>query len=138
MTSAAGLLVDTSVLISLERSGQPPADLVDRLGDRAVSLAAITASELLHGVHRADDAVRRTRRETFVEAVLALFSVRPFDLDTARVHAALWADLNQRGKLIGAHDLQIAATAMAAGLALLSADRRHFDRLSELELEIWQ
>jgi tRNA(fMet)-specific endonuclease VapC len=134
---AAGLLIDTSVLVAIERSAQRPAELLGRLGDRPVSVAAITASELLHGVHRADGAVRRGRREGFVETVLSLFPVRPFDLETARLHAALWADLAGRGEPIGAHDLQIAATALTAGLALLTADRRHFGRVPGLEVEVW-
>lgn len=136
--SAPGLLLDTSVLIAIERSVEPPAELLARLGHRSVSIAAITASELLHGVHRADGAVRRARRERFVETVLATVPVRPFDLDAARVHSALWADLAGRGETIGAHDLQIAASALAAGLALLSTDQRHFRRIAGLELEVWR
>lgn len=135
---ATGLLVDTSVLIAIERSGRPPTELLDRFGERAVAIAAITASELLHGVHRAEDAVRRARREAFVDNVLRLFPVRPFDLDTSYVHAALWADLVGRGEQIGAHDLLIAATALYAGFSLLSTDRRHFTRVEGLELELWR
>ena len=37
-----------------------------------VGIAAITASELLHGVHRATEE-HRGRRETFVESILAAF-----------------------------------------------------------------
>jgi tRNA(fMet)-specific endonuclease VapC len=132
-----GLLVDTSVLVAIERSQRLPAELLARLGERSVSVAAITASELLHGVHRADTAVRRGRRERFVETVLSLFPVRPFDLEVARLHAQLWADLAGRGEPIGAHDLQIAATALAGDLTLLTANRRHFDRVPGLGLEVW-
>jgi len=138
VTAGAPLLVDTSVLISLERAQRPPLELVARLGERSASLSAVTASELLHGVHRADDAIRRGRRDRFVETVLSVFPVRPFDLDSARVHAALWADLASRGKPIGAHDLIIAATALASDLTLLTADLRHFDRVEDLSLELWQ
>ena len=102
-----------------------------------MALAAITASELLHGVHRAQEAVRRARRETFVTTILESLPVLPFTLDVARVHSRLWADLQARGEVIGAHDLIIAATALAHGLTVLSGDRRHFGRIESLGLVVW-
>ena len=131
------LLIDTSVLIAVERSGAPPEALLAGTGDRRASLAAITASELLHGVHRADTAVRRGRRERFVEETLTLLPVLAFDLETARVHGRLWADLSRAGQAIGAHDLQIAATALLHGLTLVTANEREFARVAGLRLEIW-
>ncbi len=132
------LLIDTSVLIAVERSGSRPESVVESAGDRRLHLAAITASELLHGIHRADSAVRRDRRERFSEAILTSLPVLAFDLETARVHARLWADLTRRGQPIGAHDLQIAATALFHGLSLATTNEREFRRIAGLELEIWK
>src|ERR1700694_5468266 len=102
-----GTLLDSSVLIRLARSGS-----LQTLGDaEEVAIAAIAASELLHGVHRADPQ-RRAQREAFVEHVLRVLPVYPFTLETARVHARLWADLAMAGDLIGPHDLILAATAL--------------------------
>ncbi len=53
-----------------------------------VGIAAITASELLHGVHRATPE-HRARRDAFVEGVLAAFPPLAFDLLAARARAAL-------------------------------------------------
>ena len=133
----AALLIDTSIFIPLERQGDDLPSLLERLRGEAVALSAITASELLHGVHRADGAVRRGRREAFVESILARLPVLPFTLDVARVHARLWADLEAKGEMIGAHDLEVASTALAHELTVLSADRRHFGRIEGLELTVW-
>jgi tRNA(fMet)-specific endonuclease VapC len=132
------VLIDTSVLIAIERSGARPETLLTSAADRRPYLAAITASELLHGVHRADSAVRRGWRERFVNETLAALPVLAFDLETARVHARLWADLSQRGQTIGAHDLQIAATALLHGLSLATVNQREFRRISGLAVEIWR
>lgn len=132
------LLIDTSLLIAVERSGSRPESLIESAGNRRLHLAAITASELLHGVHRADSALRRSRRQRFVEAVLDALPVLPFDLETARVHAQIWADLTRKGEPIGPHDLQIAATALHHGLSLATANEREFRRLPGLTLEVWQ
>ena len=39
---------------------------------KPVFLAAVSAAELLHGVHRANTAVRKARREAFVENILRI------------------------------------------------------------------
>ena len=111
-----GFLIDTSVLIAAERGRCSLADLVCDLAGESLALAAITASELLHGVHRAIDPNVAEKRSRFVEYILDLFPVLPFDLETARVHAELWVALQRGGQVIGAHDLIIAATALGRRL----------------------
>jgi tRNA(fMet)-specific endonuclease VapC len=118
-------LIDTSVFISLERSRLTVEDLIRSNPDEALALAAVTASELLAGVHLADDA-RRFQRGTFVESILTRLPALPFDLDVARVHARLGAHMQSVGTPIGAHDLQIAATALAHSLQLSTQNLRHF------------
>jgi tRNA(fMet)-specific endonuclease VapC len=108
--------------------------LGDHLGaDEEVAIAAITASELLHGVHRAT-AEHRARREAFVEAVLEAFRSLPFDLRSARVHARLWAELFAAGADIGPHDRLIAATALAHGWRLATNNARHFAHVQGLDI----
>jgi tRNA(fMet)-specific endonuclease VapC len=139
-----GTLLDTTVFIDLERAVRslPPgsamatvsARLEEQLGaDEEVGLAAITASELLHGVHRATPE-HRGQREAFVEAVLAAFPPLPFGLLAARVHARLWADLVAAGQDVGAHDRLVAATAITAGWRVGTANLRHFDRITGLDI----
>jgi tRNA(fMet)-specific endonuclease VapC len=125
------LLIDTSVLVELERAEAAPPGELD---GEDVYLSAISASELLHGVERASSAARRGRRETFVERVLDLVPVLPFDLDVARVHARVWADLIRRGAMIGAHDLIIAATAIRHDLAVVTRNLDEFSRVDGLDV----
>ena len=105
--------------------------------DEPVAIAAITAAELLHGVHRAGSPGQRQRREAFVEHLLAALPVLPFDLVTARIHASLSAQLATHGRSIGAHDLLIGATAIAAGYRVATHDIRSFSRISGLKVVEW-
>ena len=125
-------LIDTSVFVTLERRGLSLAALVTAAPDEMIALASITASELLTGVHRADTAERRLRREAIVEAILSRVAVLAFDLQVARVHARIWAELAAGGRLIGAHDVQIAATAVAHGFTILTDNVREFPRVPGL------
>jgi tRNA(fMet)-specific endonuclease VapC len=129
-----GLLIDTDVLINLERSDGSLSSLLETFGDEFPAIAAITASEMLHGVHRARGAMRRKRREHFVEAILDVLAVLPFDLATARIHARLWADLQAGGRIIGSHDQLIAATALRHDLTLLTLNQREFRRVEGLRV----
>lgn len=139
-----GTLLDITVFIDLERAvrsltpgsamGEVSRRLEDQLEpDEEVGIAAITASELLHGVHRAA-AEHRARREAFVEAVLTAFPPLPFGLLAARAHARIWAQLAASGQDVGAHDRLVAATAITAGWRVGTANLRHFDRIAGLDV----
>lgn len=139
-----GTLLDTTVFIELERAMRrwPVASalpevglrLQDQLGSAEdVGIATITASELLHGVHRASPE-HQVRREAFVEGVLNAFPVLPFDLLTARTHARIWAGLAAAGHDVGAHDRLVAATAITAGWRVATANVRHFERVAGLDV----
>jgi predicted nucleic acid-binding protein len=126
------LLIDTDLLIDLER-GDDAAGVDSLLGEEECAISVITMSELLHGVLRACGATR-ARRRAFVEHVLAGMRAIPITEPVARVHADIWADLSSRGEPIGAHDLWIAATALAHGLGLATRNASHFDRLPGLRV----
>jgi tRNA(fMet)-specific endonuclease VapC len=96
-----GLLIDSSVFIAAERGHLSLARHLPGQEHEVMALSAITASELLHGVHRAAEPPRRVQRERFVEAILARFPVVEFGLEAARVHARLWAELVARGEVHG-------------------------------------
>lgn len=101
-------------------------------------ISVVTASELLHGVHRAAAPDVRARRSAFVEAVLERFPILAIDLATARTHAQLWAQLASTGSLIGPNDLWIAAACIARGLTLVTGNVREFRRVPGLAIESWQ
>lgn len=128
-----GTLIDTSVLIHWERGD----DLPSVREGTAVAISAITASELLHGVHRANSAQRRHRRERWVESILSALPVLPIDLEVSRIHARLWADLAASGSMIGSHDLLIAATALAHSLELATRNGSEFERVEGLTVVRW-
>jgi tRNA(fMet)-specific endonuclease VapC len=131
------VLIDASILIEAERGRLALAPHVERHGEEEAFLSVITASELLHGAHRAAAPDIRARRSAFVEGILERFPLLSVDLACARAHAQLWADLSQAGALIGPHDLWLAATCIAHGLTMVTANLREFARVPGLQLEVW-
>jgi len=128
------MMLDSSVLIAAERKlfdmdafieAEAPMD--------PLFISSVTASELLHGLHRAP-AERRVRREVYIDAVLRATPTLPFDLPCARRHAKLWAMLEETGQRIGAHDMMIAATCLRFGYRLATLNEGEFVRAPGLEL----
>jgi len=124
------LLIDTDLLIDLEKQGSAVQNL---LADEESAISVITVSELLHGVLRAHGATR-ARRHAFVEHLLAGLQAIPITEPVARVHAGIWAQLVERGELVGAHDLWIAATAIAHGFGVATRNISHFERIPSLRV----
>ncbi|HUT26048.1 MAG TPA: type II toxin-antitoxin system VapC family toxin [Sumerlaeia bacterium] len=132
-----GVLIDSNVLIQFERARKDVADYVRGREDEESFLSVISASELLHGVHRAKNARTRARRLAFVEAALAHFPVLGIDLAVARSHAQLWSELEKKGMMIGMHDSWLAATCLAHGLSIATDNAREFERVPGIEVEVW-
>lgn len=98
------------------------------------AIAAITYSELPHGWHRATDPRIKTERALYVAGVRRDYTIVPFTEAQAEYHARVWADLETRGILIGAHDLQIAATALSLDYAVATLNNKEFARVPGLRL----
>jgi len=133
-----GVLIDSSVLIHFERSGTDISVYVEDREEEQVFLSVISASELLHGVHRARDKRIKAKRLAFVEGLVGALPVLAIDLATARSHSQLWADLAQQGKMIGVHDSWLAATCLAHDLRLATSNLREFERVPGLDVEKWE
>jgi predicted nucleic acid-binding protein len=132
-------LIDTSVIVALERRNETDVmrALRNETGqEQLIALSAITVSELLVGVHRAQPESRMRQREAFVEALIDQNPVLDFDLFAARTHARIWAESLATGQRIPDRDLLIAATAIANDFTLLSIDASDFSRVPGLKLRI--
>lgn len=85
-----GLIFDTNVFIHAERS-QKPIDFSQWQNYDEAFISVVTVSELLVGVHRANNENRRLKRAAFVEAIITNFPILPFDTESARIHAHAFA-----------------------------------------------
>ena len=90
-----------------------------------VAMAAVTVAELLVGVALADER-HRTKRQAFVDDLTAVLPIEPYDIDVARAHAGLMAHTRRTGRPRGAHDLVIAATAVARSREVVTLDASGF------------
>lgn len=132
-----GLVIDTNVFIDAENKRFDLAKLTDFAHYGEAYIAAITVSELLTGVHLATDPAQRVQRSAFVEGLIVRMPVLDFTEEVARTYAELYAYfLRPRSQVKGnVHDLQIAATAVTHGFAVLTSNVDDFKKIPGLVVE---
>ena len=94
--------------------------LIDAEDD--VAVAAITVAELRTGVELASDKHHLTRTRLLLK-VLETMPVEPYDVAVAKAHGRLLAHVHRGGAQRGAHDVIIAATAVATRRTIVATDR---------------
>ncbi|GLZ46991.1 hypothetical protein Acsp06_31760 [Actinomycetospora sp. NBRC 106375] len=127
MTTDGSVLLDTSVLIALEHLDLSSAS------DAQPVVSAVTVAELAFGLD-VDDLLERQARTDRFYAVVREMTVVPFDLAAARVYGTLAALVRRSGRNPRPRrmDLQIAATAGARGIPLITRNPADFVGLEQL------
>ena len=127
-------LLDTNICVYVIR--RRPEAVYRRLSGsaaRAVALSVVTAFELEIGALRAQG----THYSEAVRLFIAEFPVLPLE-DSARAsYGQLRTALERRGEKIGAHDMLIAAHALALDATLVTNNEKEFRRIKGLNIENW-
>ena len=129
-------LPDTNACITLLR--QRDDRLIARWKSVKVTdivLCSIIVYELRHGAQRSLDPAREHSK---LDLFLNPFTSLPFDDQCARRCAEVRAELERAGRVIGPHDLQIAAVALQHQLTLVTHNTREFSRIAGLKLDDWE
>lgn len=120
-------LVDTDVLVDVSRKNEAAIDFLDQLDD-PWSISIITALELIVGA-------RNKKEVTQIDQLVAVYSAIPL---TTEIGTSSYGLLRQFAKSHGLRvfDSLIAATAIEESLKLLSKNKKHFQMIGHLNLEV--
>ena len=99
-----------------------------------LKILSMVAAELRYGVEKS---AKREYNSERLEKFLELFEIVPFDEQSSICYAAIRADLERRGLIIGANDIIIAATVLSRNGTLITRNTSEFSRISNLNLESW-
>jgi tRNA(fMet)-specific endonuclease VapC len=122
------IVVDTDVIIDFFRGISPAADVFAELisSDKA-AMTAISVFELYAGI---EGAKRLRQIETLVQEITVL----PLNVIEAAMGGRIYTQLKSRGKLIGTHDILIAAICIANDLPLYTKNIAHFSEIKDIRL----
>lgn len=123
----ARYLIDTDVMVDVSRRNAAAATCVDSLDD--ITISFITAHELIVGA-------RNQRDADGIDALVRAYPVHA-DLD-GRITGRAYQLLKRHAKSDGLRtfDALIAATAIENGFTLVSKNRKHFQMISDLNLQL--
>jgi predicted nucleic acid-binding protein len=127
------ILLDADIVICGEKGAFDLGRWVASLANDRFEVAAITIAELWHGVERAAEP-QKSKRRKYLETILAALPIVPYTGQTAYEHARIWAELQSAGKMIGAYDLIVAATALERGSYVATFNKKHFARVKGLRI----
>ena len=123
----ARYLIDTDVIIDVSRGNAAAANFVDSLDDITISI--ITAHELIVGA-------RNQREASGIDSLIKTYPVHG-ELGV-QITGLAYELLKRYAKADGLRtfDALIAATAIQVGLTLVSRNRKHFQMIGGLNLEV--
>lgn len=128
-------MLDTNICIYLIK--KKPPKVLERLSGHEVSevgVSVVTLSELEFGVQKSQ---QKERNGLALVQFLAPLEIAYFDEHAARQYGVLRAELENKGRPLGALDMLIAAHARALGAVLVTNNTREFRRVPELTIENW-
>jgi predicted nucleic acid-binding protein len=106
-----GLILDSSVLIAAERQGknarQVLTDIAQEVGETEVGISVVTLIELAHGAVRADTPERKSKREKFIEELLAAMPIYPITASMALRAGQIDGQNQARGVRVPLPDLLV-------------------------------
>ena len=122
------MVADTDVLIDFLAGHEPTAQRVARELEReSLTTTVITRFELLCGA-------RHARQEDTIRQLLDVLPTLPLHQDAADQAARARLELERAGQSIGMADSLIAGIVLAHHGILLTRNRRHFERVTGLQL----
>jgi tRNA(fMet)-specific endonuclease VapC len=133
-------LLDTNVISEAMRPvANPRVDRKMRRYEGRIAIASIVWQELLFGWGRLPASRRKSDIEDYLfQVVRPEMPILPYDQTAAEWHAKERVRLTAIGRPPSFLDGQIAATAKAHDLVLVTFNRAHFEAFSGLEIEDWR
>ena len=120
--------IDTDICIDFLRKVNPGFDLFTKLiSQYKPCITAITTFELHLGQ-------MKMKRRDDLSDFFKHFSFLPFDYQASEAAASIQSKLDKKGSGIGIPDVLIAGICIANNVPLLTLNKRHFSRITELKL----
>lgn len=127
------ILLDTNVVVAFLNGDKSILKRI-RVEIDEIGLSTLVVEELDYGVkvsQRSEDNLEKLYR------LLEIIQVVPFDIECAKIFETIKSKLRSLGKPTGEVDALIAATAMAREATLVTSNKKHFENIEGLKIEVW-
>ncbi|MDP3028776.1 MAG: type II toxin-antitoxin system VapC family toxin [Deltaproteobacteria bacterium] len=127
------ILLDTNIVIAFFNGDNLVKRKIQEQIER-IALSVLVVAELDYGAKASQRAQQNLEN---LYRFLDIVRVVPFDLECAKVFGTIKSKLRVLGKPTGEVDALIAATTIAHKATLVTANKKHFENIDGLKIEIW-
>jgi len=124
---------DTSSYIIKERPASVRSEF-EKLSMEQLCISVVTYAELQYGVERSS--TKKVNHQVVADFVRHL-TIYEWDDDAAEHYGKIRTSLEQKGRLIGAMDMMIAAHARSLDAILVTNNEKHFKQVGGLKIVNW-
>jgi tRNA(fMet)-specific endonuclease VapC len=127
------ILLDTNVVVAFLNGDKPVLRRIKDEIDR-IALSTLVVAELDYGAkvsHKSKENLEKLYR------LVDVVQVVPFDIECAKLFGTIKSRFRNLGKPTGEVDALIAATAMAHEAILVTNNKKHFENIQGLKVEVW-
>ena len=127
------ILLDTNIVIAYFNGNKAILTRIQEVIDKIV-LSTLVIAELDYGAKASQKAKENLEKlYRFVDII----QVVSFDLKCAKIFGTIKSRLRKLGKPTGEIDALIAAIAIANKAILVTGNKKHFENIEDLKIEIW-
>lgn len=134
-------LLDTNIISELSKA-EPDSKILETFEKRKniCGISAVTLQELVLGIYQLEEGPRKQNLSEFLDTITSNLEIITYDEISATLCGKLLFDAQSEGKNISCYDSQIAATAIAKDMVLVTnreSDFKAIPDLNSLKIEDW-
>ena len=127
------ILLDTNVVVAFLNGYKSVLKRI-RVKIDKIALSTLVVAELNYGAKVSQKSEENLEK---LYQLVDIVQVVPFDIECAKIFGTIKSGLRKLGKPTGEVDALIAATAIAHEAILVTANKKHFENIEGLKIEIW-
>jgi len=127
------ILLDTNVVVAFLNGYKSVLKRI-RVKIDKIALSTLVVAELDYGAKVSQKSEENLEK---LYQLVDIVQVVPFDIECAKIFGTIKSGLRKLGKPTGEVDALIAATAIAHEAILVTANKKHFENIEGLKIEIW-
>jgi len=127
------ILLDTNIIAAFLNGNELVSKRILEAVDQ-IALSAFVVAELNYGAKVSSKTKENLER---LNRLLEIIRVVPFDIECAKAFGTIKSRLRSISRPTGEMDALIAATAIANNAILVTMNKKHFENIEDLNVEIW-
>ena len=127
------ILLDTNIIAAFLNGNELVPKRILEAVDQ-IALSALVVAELNYGAKVSSKTKENLER---LNRLLEIIRVVPFDIECAKAFGTIKSRLRSISRPTGEMDALIAATAIANNAILVTMNKKHFENIENLNVEIW-